>query len=392
MVAATPVSVPGADLALYVHWPFCRAKCPYCDFNSHVRTEVDQQRWRGALVRELDHWAETLGPRQLTSIFIGGGTPSLMPAATAATAIERAAFHWSPAADLEVTLEANPTSVEAAGLRDFRRAGINRVSLGVQALDDASLRTLGREHSFAEALDAVDLAARLFPRHSFDLIYGRPEQTVAAWEAELTRALHHTGGHLSAYQLTIEPGTRFHTLHRDGRLVLPDDDVQADLYELTRDVLAAAGLPAYEISNHAAPGHECRHNLAYWRAGDWIGIGPGAHGRLGRGAERREVVNRRLPERWLEAVGRMGHGIEREVPVLPADALHEVLMMGLRLVEGVPAERIEAAAGAPLECSLDMTALSRLVDGGFIERDKERLRATDAGRQRLNAVLATLLA
>ncbi|MDP8994940.1 MAG: radical SAM family heme chaperone HemW, partial [Pseudomonadota bacterium] len=273
-------------LALYVHWPFCVSKCPYCDFNSHVRASVDQQHWRQALLGDLSHEARAAPGPRLSSIFFGGGTPSLMPPSTCAAVIERAAARLGLAPDAEITLEANPTSVEAGRLAEFRAAGVNRVSLGVQALDDAALRRLGREHGAAEALAAIDLAARLFPRFSFDLIYARPGQTAAAWRAELGRALAHADGHLSVYQLTVEPGTRFHALHARGELRLPPDDVQGELYELTQERLAAAGLPAYEISNHARPGEESRHNLTYWRSGDWIGIGPGAHGRLSLGGAR----------------------------------------------------------------------------------------------------------
>ena len=264
---------------LYVHWPFCLSKCPYCDFNSHVRDGVDHGRWRAALLAELDHYGAATAGRRLTSIFFGGGTPSLMDPGTVGAVIARAGLHWRPAGDIEITLEANPTSVEAERLADFRDAGVNRVSLGVQSLDDDALRFLGRGHSAAEALRAVDLAAGLFARTSFDLIYARPGQDVAAWQRELDRALAHAGDHLSVYQLTIEPGTAFHQAHRRGDLAVPSGDAAAALYEATQVALDAAGLPAYEISNHAAPGAACRHNLTYWRYGDYAGIGPGAHGR-----------------------------------------------------------------------------------------------------------------
>lgn len=386
-------SVPDPGFGLYVHWPFCRAKCPYCDFNSHVaQGRVDHERWRRALLAELDHvGAETAG-RRLTSIFFGGGTPSLMEPATAGALIGRAVRWWDVAEDLEVTLEANPTSVEAGKLRGFRAAGANRVSLGVQALDDASLRFLGREHTAAEALAAVDLAADLFPRISFDLIYARPDQTPAAWAAELRRALGHANGHLSAYQLTIEPGTRFHALHRSGALVPPDEETQAELYELTQALLAEAGLPAYEVSNHARPGLESRHNLTYWRYGDYAGIGPGAHGRLTLDGTRWATRTERAPERWLRLANERGSGeiLPREV-VPPGDQLTELLMMGLRLTEGVPLDRIEAATGRPWRESLDPRGLDRLAAGGFVELDAGRLVATQAGRQRLDALLVALL-
>jgi oxygen-independent coproporphyrinogen-3 oxidase len=307
--------------------------------------------------------------------------------------IERAGRWWKMAPDLEVTLEANPTSVEAGKLRGFRDAGVNRVSLGVQALDDASLRFLGREHTAVEALAAVDLAGDLFPRHSFDLIYARPGQTLAAWEAELRQALGHANGHLSAYQLTIEPGTRFHALHQSGALVPPDEEAQAELYELTLAVLGGAGLPAYEVSNHARPGSESRHNLTYWRYGDYAGIGPGAHGRLtAPGGVKRATRTERVPERWLGLEEERGHGeaLPRE-PVPRGDQLTELLMMGLRLAEGVPLVRIEEAGGRPWRDALDARGLDRLAAGGFVERHEGRLVATPAGRQRLDALLVALL-
>jgi putative oxygen-independent coproporphyrinogen III oxidase len=341
--AASEAAGAEPGFGLYVHWPFCRSKCPYCDFNSHVTAAVDHPRWARALVRELDHFADEAGGRPLTSIFFGGGTPSLMAPSTCAAVIERAATRFGLADDAEITLEANPTSVEAGRLADFRAAGVNRVSLGVQALDDGALRRLGREHGAAEALAAVDLAARLFPRFSFDLIYARPGQTPAAWRAELDRALVHAGGHLSLYQLTIEPGTRFHTLHARGELRLPSDDTQGELYEVTQERLAAAGLPAYEISNHARPGEECRHNLTYWRSGDWIGIGPGAHGRLSLGGERVGTETVRMPRAWLERVERVGHGERPRETLTVADRVAEMLLMGLRLTEGIAVARLEAA-------------------------------------------------
>ena len=385
-------SLPDPGFALYVHWPFCKAKCPYCDFNSHVRAEVDQHRWQDALVREIDHWAARTGWRALSSIFFGGGTPSLMPPATVAAVIDRAARHWDFVPDIEITLEANPTSVEAHRFAGFRAAGVNRVSLGVQALELGDLLALGRQHDVTEALAAVTLAARIFPRFSFDLIYARPGQSLAAWEAELRRALTHVGGHLSLYQLTIEPGTRFHTLHNAGKLVLPDEETQALLFELTQAVMDDAGLPAYEVSNHARPGEESRHNLVYWRAGDWVGIGPGAHGRLCLEGRRLAASNLRLPERWLAQVERAGHGLENEQAVGREEELEELLMMGLRLAEGVPVQRLEAVAGAAFDSVIAPSARERLENGGFLVPDPGWLRASAAGRQRLNGLLACLLA
>ena len=307
---------------LYVHWPFCRSKCPYCDFNSHVEGRVDHESWRNALLAELDHAAASVGRRSLTSIFFGGGTPSLMAPQTVQALIERATVHFDAVADLEITLEANPTSAERERLADFRNAGVNRLSLGVQALDDTALRFLGREHSANEALAAVDHAAKLFSRFSFDLIYARPGQTPDAWNKELRLALNHAGGHLSVYQLTIEPGTRFFNLHERGRLNLPDDDLQADMFELTREALSAAGLPPYEISNHAAKGEACRHNLVYWRAGDYAGIGPGAHGRLTIDGERVATSTARMPRAWLEQALANGHGERPREPISKDETDH----------------------------------------------------------------------
>lgn len=382
----------GADLAVYVHWPFCKSKCPYCDFNSHVRDGIDEARWRAALLAELDHYAAETAGRRVTSIFFGGGTPSLMEPATAAAVLDRIAARWPVADDLEATLEANPTSAEAQRFRDFRAAGINRVSLGVQALDDAALRFLGRGHDAAEARAAVALARRHFPRYSFDLIYARPGQDRARWAAELDAAIALAGDHLSVYQLTIEPGTAFFNAHRRGDFTLPDEDLAGALYETTQERLEAAGLPAYEVSNHARPGGECRHNLTYWRYGDYVGVGPGAHGRLTIAGAKLATRQRRAPETWLAAVEANGHGTEERLAIALAERIEETLMMGLRLAEGVSRGRFAANAGVPLEAALDAARLAALVAGGFLVVDAAGLRATAAGRQRLNAVLAALLA
>jgi putative oxygen-independent coproporphyrinogen III oxidase len=380
--------------ALYVHWPFCLSKCPYCDFNSHVRDRIDHARWRSALLREIDHVAEIEAPSfgPLTSIFFGGGTPSLMEANTTAAVIERAAECWSLAPGAEVTLEANPTSVEAGRLADFRAAGVNRVSLGVQALDDGSLRSLGRTHSAREALDALRMTARLFDRYSFDLIYARPGQTVREWEAELRRALTEAREHMSLYQLTIEPGTAFHALHVRDELVIPDEEESASLYETTQKIMDDAGLPAYEISNHAAPGSESRHNLTYWRGGDYAGIGPGAHGRITRDGRTVAYRRHRAPEVWLERVESGGTGTAGDSPIDPDQRLAEVLMMGLRLREGIAGARFRMLTGLTLGDALDARRVRDLVDDGLLEdRLEEGLAATAAGRQRLNALLAHLL-
>jgi len=376
---------------VYVHWPFCLSKCPYCDFNSHVREQIDQARWRAALLAEIDHYAARSKGRTVTSIFFGGGTPSLMDPATAAAIIDRISQRWPVAPDLEITLEANPSSVEASRFADLAKAGVGRVSLGVQALDDDALRFLGRRHDAAEALAALDIAQARFGRVSFDLIYARPGQTVVAWGDELARALAFGTEHLSLYQLTIEPGTRFATLHERGEIELPDEETQVGLYEATAEILGAAGLPAYEISNHARPGAECRHNLTYWRYGDYVGIGPGAHGRLTLDGGKLATRAHRAPEIWLERVEANGHGAHADVPISIDERRDEMLLMGLRLDEGVSRARLRAELGQDLADLVDPARLDRLVRGGFLAVDDTRLRATDAGRQRLNAVLGELL-
>lgn len=372
-------------IALYVHWPFCVSKCPYCDFNSHVRAEIDQARWRDALIADLTLEAALLPGRRLGSIFFGGGTPSLMPPATVAAVIDRAAAQWGFTPDIEITLEANPSSVEAARFGDLAAAGVNRVSLGLQALDNAALRFLGRAHDVAEGLAALDVAQRHFKRVSFDLITARPGQSPAEWEAELARALSFGTEHLSLYQLTIEPGTRFSTLFARGELVLPDEDVAAELWDTTRAMTAAAGLPAYEVSNHARPGAESRHNLTYWRYGDYAGIGPGAHGRRGGLATQRH----RKPENWLAAVDRNGNGLQLEEPLEPRTRAVEALVMGLRLTEGVDLDRIAAATG--LERLVDPVAEERLAGLELLRRNGARLALTERGMPLLDAILTDLV-
>lgn len=380
-----------AGFGLYIHWPFCRSKCPYCDFNNHVEGNVDHDSWREALLSELDRVADAIGRRPLTSIFFGGGTPSLMAPKTAEALIQRAIQRFSAAAGIEITLEANPTSAERQRLADFKSAGVNRLSLGVQALDDQALRFLGREHSAEEALAAVDHAGKLFSRFSFDLIYARPGQTLAAWSEELNRALEHAGGHLSVYQLTIEPGTRFFNLHQRGQLNLPEDDLQADMFELTREILTAAGLPPYEISNHAAEGEACRHNLVYWRAGDYAGIGPGAHGRLTIGGQRFATGTERMPRAWLERVKKNGHGEQPREPISSDEQVIEMLLMGLRLDQGIDIHRLERLSGRPLRATLNAAAMASFEEEGWIIVDDRSLRATAAGLARLNAIISALL-
>ena len=364
-------------LALYVHWPFCVSKCPYCDFNSHVRADVDQAAWRAALLADLAHEAAMLPGRRLGSIFFGGGTPSLMPPATVAAVLKAAERAWGFADDIEVTLEANPSSVEAARFGDLAAAGVNRVSLGLQALDDAALRFLGRAHDVREGLAALDTAQANFARVSFDLIYARPGQTLAAWEAELARALTFGTEHLSLYQLTIEAGTRFATLAAKGEVVIPDGDAAADLFELTQAMTDAAGLPRYEVSNHARAGAESRHNLTYWRYTDYAGIGPGAHGRRGGLA----TARRRKPENWLAAVARNGHGIESEELLDPRTRALEALLMGLRLTEGM----------TPAPGIVDDPAVDRLAAQGLIVRTGDHLRVTDSGILLLDGILQAIV-
>ncbi len=378
-------------LAIYVHWPFCRSKCPYCDFNSHVRASIDQAQWRRALLRELDHFATETARRRVTSVFFGGGTPSLMAPRNVEAVLDRIAHHWTLAPDVEVTLEANPTSSEAAAFDGFRRAGVNRLSLGVQALDDNALRFLGRGHDAAEALAALALARERFPRVSCDLIYARPGQERRAWREELDQILARDPEHLSVYQLTIEAGTAFHAAARRGELVVPDAARAAELFEATQESLTAAGRPAYEISNHARPGAECRHNLTYWTYGDYVGIGPGAHGRLRIGGQKVATRQHRAPEAWLALVAEQGHGTRARQAVGPEDRLAELTMMGLRLTQGIARAAFERELGAPPEQIFDPERLGALSEAGYLVLDAAGLRATAAGRLRLDAVLRHLL-
>jgi oxygen-independent coproporphyrinogen-3 oxidase len=374
---------------VYVHWPFCASKCPYCDFNSHVRHQpVDQERFLAAFRREIAHTAARIPGRTVTSIFFGGGTPSLMRPETVGAILDAVGGAWSVHPEAEVTLEANPTSVDAGRFRGYRQAGINRVSLGVQALNDPDLRRLGRMHSVEEALAAVRIAASIFERYSFDLIYARPGQTPQAWGAELEQAIAHAVEHLSLYQLTIEPGTWFERLHAAGKIAVPDEETGRALYDVTQEVCGKHGLPAYEISNHARPGAESRHNLLYWRYGEYAGIGPGAHGRLVTGNARLATSTEKHPETWLERVERDGHGIVEE-EVLTAEAEgDEFLLMGLRLKEGIDARRYEAFAGR----SLKESRVRNLAEEGLIRLDGARLAVTPKGFPVLNAVIAELAA
>lgn len=374
-------------LALYIHWPFCLAKCPYCDFNSHVRAKTDMAAWQAALFADMAHEAALLPGRELTSIFFGGGTPSLMPPALVAGLIEQASRHWRLAPDIEITLEANPSSVEAANFAALASAGINRVSLGLQALDDETLHFLGRLHNAAEGLAALDVAQRHFARVSFDLIYARPGHTPESWDAELARALALGTGHLSLYQLTIEPGTRFATLVREGRFTPLDDDAAGDLFALTRERTRAAGLPAYEISNHARPGEESRHNLTYWRYGDYAGIGPGAHGRRLETA----TVRHKKPENYLRALAEQGHGLADERALPRDEQASEALLMGLRLGEGIDLAALGARFGFPETALIDPAKRAFHIGNGLLREEAPRLIVTEAGMPLLDALLAELV-
>ena len=378
-------------LALYIHWPFCLAKCPYCDFNSHVRETIPRARFAAALRAELAWEAARLGPRPLGSIFFGGGTPSLMAPEHVAALIADAIRLFPPLPDLEITLEANPTSVERTRLAGFRAAGVNRISLGVQALDDAALAALGRQHSAEAARAALAEAQAIFPRLSFDLIYARPGQTLPAWRAELAEALAIAGEHLSLYQLTIEPGTGFEALARQGKLVLPEAEAQAALYEATAEEAARHGLLGYEVSNYARPGAESRHNLAYWRYADYVGIGPGAHGRLTLAHGRIATRRHRAPEPWADRVERDGHGSSPEIALDAPTAAVEMLLMGLRLSEGISAARFTARTGSALIDALDPGTLTAAQEAGYLAWQGERLVALPEGRLRLDALLGALV-
>ncbi|WP_420135436.1 radical SAM family heme chaperone HemW [Rhodopseudomonas sp.] len=375
---------------VYVHWPFCLSKCPYCDFNSHVRhAAIDEARFARAFAREIETTAARIGPREVTSIFLGGGTPSLMQPQTVGAILDAIGKYWRVAPDAEVSLEANPTSVEATRFRGYRAAGVNRVSLGVQALDDASLKTLGRLHTAQEAMDAVAIARSAFDRYSFDLIYARPGQTPAMWESELRRAIGEAAEHLSLYQLTIEAETPFFALHRAGKLLTPDDAASRELYDVTQSVCAELGLPAYEISNHARPGAECQHNLVYWRGQEYAGIGPGAHGRLDIGGTRYATATERRPESWLMRVEGSGHGVITDERLNSEERADEFLLMGLRLAEGIDPRRYQALSGR----SLDPNRIALLREEGAITVDADgRLRVTLAGFPVLDAVVADLAA
>jgi putative oxygen-independent coproporphyrinogen III oxidase len=383
------VSTMDQAFGIYVHWPFCRAKCPYCDFNSHVRHGgVDEARFAAAYLAELRHFASLAPGRSVTSIFFGGGTPSLMRPETVAAILDAIAGHWTLASDAEITLEANPTSVEAENFAGYRAAGVNRLSLGVQALDNRSLKALGRQHSAEEAIAALALAKRNFDRVSFDLIYAREGQTEREWREELSRALDHAADHLSLYQLTIEDGTPFAARHAAGSLRIPGGEQASELYCLTQEMCEAAGLPAYEVSNHARPGSESRHNLLYWRGHDYAGVGPGAHSRITSGGAKRALSAIKSPEAWLAQVEAKGHGLASEESLSAAEAADEYLLMGLRLSEGIDLARLAAINGN----ALDEARISVLESEGLLARHATRLAATPKGRLVLNRLILELAA
>lgn len=358
------------DIALYIHWPFCEKKCPYCDFNSHVRDGVEVERWKTAYFRELAYWANLLPPKRLSSIFFGGGTPSLMPPSLVGDVLAEANRLFPFTEDIEITLEANPNSSEAAKFKAFRDAGVNRLSIGIQSFDDDALRFLGRLHDGKQGLKAIDMAASTFGRFSFDLIYARPEHTEAAWQKELAFALSLGSSHLSLYQLTIEPGTSFFHAHKRGDLQEIDEEKAAALYQLTQQIMDEAGLPAYEISNHARVGEESRHNLTYWRYHDYIGIGPGAHGRVQMGNAKLATTTLRSPEKWLQAVEAKGHGLETTESLESAMQAQEAVLMGLRLKEGVSRKQLATLHPQPV---LNEEAIARLAAQGFLLQDAQRL-------------------
>lgn len=381
----------GGLFGLYVHWPFCKSKCPYCDFNSHVSDFVDHEKWACSYLQEMDHVADMTQGRTLNSIFFGGGTPSLMKPETVAKIIDHAQKRWTFSNDIEITLEANPTSIEVQKFNDFKSAGINRVSVGIQSLRDKDLKFLGREHSAVEAVSALKIAHDIFDRVSFDLIYARPEQTIEEWRVELNEALEYSSGHLSLYQLTIEQGTPFYIQHKRGDFRIPEQDQAGEFYEVTQEVLGAVGMPAYEISNHAAEGQESVHNLIYWRYGDYAGIGPGAHGRLTLNGDKFATRTHRAPDIWLEKVAEHGHGYHPFEEVSVESRFTEMMMMGMRLRDGVELAAIEAETGQNWQMLLRMDKVQSLVDEGYLILTRTHIKPTIEGMQRLNGILSYLL-
>ncbi|MCF8495926.1 MAG: radical SAM family heme chaperone HemW [Alphaproteobacteria bacterium] len=377
--------------AIYIHWPFCASKCPYCDFNAHVRERIDEDSWKNAYLAALSHYAEMLPERIISSVFFGGGTPSLMPPATVQAIVDSIQKHWRITNDIEITLEANPTSVEREKFLAFKEAGINKVSLGIQSLNDDDLQFLGRKHSVRDALTAIETAANVFERASFDLIYARPNQTLKNWQEELEKALDYTARHLSLYQLTVERNTPFHVDHAQGKFSMPDEELAADFYILTQEIMTSRGLPAYEVSNHAAPGEESRHNMAYWTGGDYIGIGPGAHGRITLDSTKYATRDHAAPEIWLERVQTSGYGRTLLDPLSPEDRFLEGFMTGLRLRKGISLSELERRSGADWAALLDQDKINIAQKEGWAERSENTLRLTTEGILRMNALIPYLL-
>ena len=380
------------NLSIYIHWPFCEKKCPYCDFNSHVRQEIDQQRWKRALLTEIASEFYLYPDRRISSLFFGGGTPSLMDPDTITALLQAIDHYWGLENTVEITLEANPSSVEKTRFKNFRSAGINRLSIGAQSFDDKALKFLGRTHTAGEVVAALDLARTTFPRYSFDLIYGRPKQTTNSWKEELNFALEFTNNHLSLYQLTIERGTPFFSSHENKEFRMPNDDTAADQYEYTRDVLSCAGLFPYEVSNHAAPGEECQHNLTYWRYGDYAGIGPGAHGRVSNGNDKLAYQRISNPEKWLLQTEKTGTGLQKKTKLAPREVLQEMVFMGLRLSEGLDLEEVKKQTGNSIENWVNPDILTVLIDEGLLVTTENKLRATQDGVLRLDSIISKLLA
>ena len=380
------------NLSLYIHWPFCEKKCPYCDFNSHVRQEIDQQRWKRALLSEIASEFYLYPDRRISSLFFGGGTPSLMDPDTITALLQAIDHYWGLEDNVEITLEANPSSVEKTRFENFRSAGVNRLSIGAQSFDDKALKFLGRTHTAGEVVAALDLARTTFPRYSFDIIYGRPNQSMKSWKEELTFALEFTNNHLSLYQLTIERGTPFFSSHENKEFRMPNDDTAADQYEYTRDVLSCFGLFPYEVSNHAAPGEECQHNLTYWRYGDYAGIGPGAHGRVSNGNDKLAYQRISNPEKWLLKTEKTGTGLQKKTKLAPREVLQEMVFMGLRLSEGLDLEEVKKQTGNSIENWVNPDILTVLIDEGLLVTTENKLRATQDGVLRLDSIISKLLA
>lgn len=379
------------NLAIYIHWPYCKSKCPYCDFNSHVSNSINHDQWRKAYIKEIEHFADYIARHNISSIFFGGGTPTLMEPETASLIISKLQSLGRFSNDIEITLEGNPTSVEAAKLRDFKDAGVNRISLGVQSLISKDLQFLGREHSPVEALNAVETASQIFDNYSFDLIYARPEQTLNEWQDELQQALKYARNHLSLYQLSIEKGTPFFSDYSKGVFKIPDEDLAADFYLLTREIMEQAGMPAYEISNHAKAGFESRHNLSYWRYDDYLGIGPGAHSRISVGNAKRAMMMTSQPDNWLTSIEKHGNAIQVNTILTDTEITDELIMMGLRIVEGISRERFKNITKYDIEDIIPEHKLDKLLKNQLVELDSTGLRCTKAGMLVVNAIAAELL-